>query len=151
MKKLLLLLGLCLYVFNGFAQSNAANQSKDFDQFWKKWHTAIMKKDYNAVSQFIEFPLVIKRGEGANAIQTVAKNDFATFFKSFLDEPMHDDQSRFTVLRGMKDLNEEDKMLVDGDSATINDMEFEKVDGTWKLVYIYQESQKAFAGTKAKN
>ncbi|ATL46795.1 hypothetical protein COR50_06170 [Chitinophaga caeni] len=148
MKKCLLVIGFCLFVMNSFSQSAPDTDTKDFEQFWSKWQTAIVKKDFNTVSQYIDFPLVVKKGEGTNSVMTVARKDFTIFFKQFLDQPAPGTpgENRFATLKGKKLLDEEDRMWIEKELATVGDFEFQKVDGKWKLIYIYDIPTETFAG-----
>ncbi|MBO9152716.1 hypothetical protein ACFOTA_10895 [Chitinophaga sp. GCM10012297] len=138
MKSTLLSLAMCLCLLVVKAQPASAPEVKEFEVFWKKLYTAIVKKDYNAVSQYIEFPLVVKKNLADNTVQTIGRQEFPRFFSGYLDMPAKDEfVNKYGLLRARKALSEDDKTMVDEDSATIEDFEFQKVDGEWKLVYVY--------------
>ncbi|UYQ93000.1 hypothetical protein MKQ68_23245 [Chitinophaga horti] len=137
MKKSILALCAFLLLFAGFAKSGDT-APKDFESFWKKLHTAIIKKDYTTISQFVEFPLVVEIRKNDSNVQTVKADGFREFFNDYLSRPS-DDMTRYEALRAKKQLSEEDLTLINDGSATIDDMEFQKIGGHWKLVYIYAE------------
>ncbi|RPD40239.1 hypothetical protein [Chitinophaga barathri] len=138
MKKSLLSLAMCLCLLVVKAQPASAPEVKEFEAFWKKLYTAIVKKDYNAVCQYIEFPLVVKKSLADTSVQTIGRQEFPGFFSVYLEMPAKDDFiNKYGMLRARKALSEDDKTMVDEDSATIEDFEFQKVDGQWKLVYVY--------------
>ncbi len=45
--------------------------------------------------------------------------------------------NKYGLLKSRRDLNDDDKSMISEDSATMEDFEFQKVDGQWKLVYVY--------------
>ena len=139
MKRSLLSLAMCLFLLVVKAQSASAPEVKEFEAFWKKLYTAIVKKDYNAVSQHIEFPLVVKKSLTDTSVQTIGRQEFPGFFSGYLNMPANNNEfdSKYSLLRARKALSEDDKTMVDENSATIEDFEFQKVDGEWKLVYVY--------------
>lgn len=142
MKTTILSLFLCLSLLCGRAQS-ADPAFKTFESFWKKFHTAIMDKDFQRLSTFTAFPLVVKKDIHDTAVQTIRREDFAAFFRQYLDMPAGGDHpDKYAMLRVHKALTEEDEEMMSEDSATIEDFEFEKVDGAWKLVYIYATAGK---------
>lgn len=138
MKHCLFATAMCLILLVGKAQQASAPEVKAFETFWKKVHTAIMKKDYSAVSAFIEFPLVVKKSLSDTAVSTVGARDFATFFSGYLEMPARDQFiNKYGLLKTRRDLNDDDKSMISEDSATMEDFEFQKIDGEWKLVYVY--------------
>jgi len=137
MKSGLLSLILCLILLGGKAQKSDP-ASKEFEAFWKQLYTAIVKKDYQAVSQFIEFPLVVKKNLTDASVQTVNQEEFGKFFTIYLNLPGKEIyNNKYELLRARKSLSEDDLSLLSDDSATIEDFEFQKIEGQWKLVYIY--------------
>lgn len=137
MKSGFLSLTLCLLLLGGKAQ-RPEPALKEFEAFWKKLYVAIVKKDYQAVSQYIEFPLVVKKSLADTSVQTVNKEEFGRFFNIYLALPAKETyNNKYELLRARKSLNDEDLSLLSDDSATIEDFEFQKIDGQWKLVYIY--------------
>lgn len=139
MKKSILSLCACLLLFVGTAQSTDT-EPRDFAAFWKKLHVAILKKDYSAISQYVEFPLVVEVKKNDGTVQTIKKESFPEFFNAYLSRTS-DDLTRYELLRAKKQLSEEDLTLINDGSATIDDLEFQKIDGQWKLVYIYADGQ----------
>ncbi|WP_295126647.1 hypothetical protein [uncultured Chitinophaga sp.] len=135
MKKSILSLFAFLCLLVGNARSGDT-EPKDFESFWKKLHSAIIKKDYTTLSQFVEFPLIVEGNREASGTQTVKKDGFPEFFSGYLSRTS-EDMTRYDLLRAKKELSEEDLTLINDGSATIDDMEFQKIDGRWKLVYIY--------------
>lgn len=138
MKRALLSLATCLFLLVVKAQPASAPEVKEFEVFWKKLYTAIVKKDYNAVCQYIEFPLVVKKSLADTSVQTIGRQEFPGFFSGYLNMPAKDEFiNKYGLLRARKTLSDDDKTMVDEDSATIEDFEFQKVGGEWKLVYVY--------------
>lgn len=137
MKSGFLSLILCLLLLGGKAQKSDP-ALKEFETFWKKLYTAIVKKDYQAISQFIEFPLVVKKNLTDASVQTVNQEEFGKFFTIYLNLPGKETyNNKYELLRARKSLSEDDLSLLSDDSATIEDFEFQKIEGQWKLVYIY--------------
>ncbi|MGE7777974.1 hypothetical protein ACQKLP_24875 [Chitinophaga sp. NPDC101104] len=138
MKHCLFAMAMCLILLVGKAQQASAPEVKEFETFWRKVHAAIMKKDFPAVSGYIEFPLVVRKSISDTAVSTVSAKDFATFFNGYLEMPARDQFiNKYGLLKSRRDLNEDDKSMISEDSATMEDFEFQKVDGQWKLVYVY--------------
>lgn len=138
MKCGLLSLILCLLLLGGKAQMTDEPALKEFEAFWKKLYTAIMKKDYPAVSQYIEFPLVVKKNLADTSVQIINKEEFNKFFNIYLSLPAAETfPNKYELLRARKSLTDDDLALLSDDSATIGDFEFQKIDGEWKLVYLY--------------
>lgn len=137
MKKTFLALCASLLLIATAARSGDSGP-KDFVAFWKKLHNAIIKKDYNSISQFVEFPLVVELKKENGSVETVKPENFRDFFNRYLSRE-HEEISRYEELRAKKELSEEDLTLINDGSATIDDMEFQKIGGAWKLVYIYAE------------
>lgn len=138
MKHCLSVLAMCLILLVGKAQQASAPEVKEFELFWKKVHTAIMKKDFRAVSSYIEFPLVVRKSLSDTTVSTVGAQEFASFFNSYLEMPARDSFiNKYGLLKSRRDLNDEDKSMISEESATMEDFEFLKVDGQWKLVYVY--------------
>lgn len=131
-------LAMCLLLLGGKAQRASAPVLKEFETFWKKLHTAIVKKDYPAVSQLTEFPLVVKKSLTDTSVQSVSREEFAKFFNAYLQLPVSGDLvNKYGLLCARKALSEDDMALVTDDSASVEDFEFQKVNGQWKLVYVY--------------
>lgn len=131
-------MAMCLLLLGGKAQRASAPELKEFEIFWKKLYTAIVKKDYQVISQCTEFPLVVKKSLTDTAVQTITREDFASFFDDYLELPVNGEfVNKYGLLRARKTLNEDDISLVTDDSASIEDFEFQKVGGRWKLVYVY--------------
>jgi hypothetical protein len=142
MKSSLLSLAMCLLLLVGKAQRTSEPELKEFEAFWKKFYTALVKKDYQSVSGFIEFPLVVKKSLTDTAVQTIGKDEFAHFFNDYLELPAKEEfANKYNLLRARKLLSDDDKSMVSDDAATIEDFEFQKVDGKWKLVYVYMLAQ----------
>ncbi|WP_157962749.1 hypothetical protein [Chitinophaga deserti] len=138
MKHCLSALIMCLILLVGKAQQASAPEVKEFELYWKKVHAAIMKKDYTAVSRFIEFPLVVRKSISDTAVTTVDAKEFANFFSAYLDMPARDSFiNKYGLLKNRRDLNDDDKSMISEESATMEDFEFQKVDGQWKMVYVY--------------
>lgn len=138
MKHCLSVLAMCLILLVGKAQQASAPEVKEFEMFWKKVHAAIMKKDYPAVSSYIEFPLVVKKSLSDTAVSTVGAQEFATFFSNYLDMPARDSFiNKYGLLKSRRDLSDDDKSMISEDAATMEDFEFQKTGGEWKLVYVY--------------
>ena len=129
---------MCLLLLGGKAQRAYAPAVKEFEVFWKKLHAAIVKKDYQALSQCTEFPLVVKKSLADTAVQTITRDEFSVFFNTYLELPAAGEfGNNYGRLRAHKTLSDDDFSLVTDDSASIEDFEFQKVDGRWKLVYVY--------------
>lgn len=142
MKSSLLSLAMCLLLLVGKAQRTSEPELKEFEAFWKKFYTALVKKDMQGVSGFIDFPLVVKKSLRDTAVQTIDKDQFASFFNDYLELPAKEEfANKYNLLRARKLLSEDDKSMVSDDAATIEDFEFQKVDGKWKLVYVYMLAQ----------
>ncbi len=138
MKHCLSALIMCLILLVGKAQQASAPEVKEFELYWRKVHAAIMKKDYPAVSRFIEFPLVVRKSISDTAVTTVDAKEFANFFSGYLDMPARDSFiNKYGLLKNRRDLNDDDKSMISEESATMEDFEFQKVDGQWKMVYVY--------------
>lgn len=141
MKRGLLSLILCLLILGGKAQ-RPEPVVKEFETFWKKLYTAIVRKDYQAMMNYIEFPLVVKKSLRDTAVQTITREEFARFFNVYLNMPANDSfPSKYELLRARKSLSEDDLSLLSDDSATVEDFEFQKIEGQWKLVYVYATEQ----------
>ncbi|WP_343700336.1 hypothetical protein [Chitinophaga sp.] len=142
MKSCLLAVFMCFLLLGGKAQRASAPALKEFEAFWKRLHTAIIKKDYQALSQYTEFPLVVKKSLADTTVQTVGREEFPAFFKNYLELPVAGDfGNKYELLRARKTLNEDDIALVTDDSASVEDFEFQKVNGGWKLVYVYATAE----------
>ncbi|MGX5818326.1 hypothetical protein ACWKWU_09035 [Chitinophaga lutea] len=138
MKSCVLSLTLCLSLLVGRAQIAAAPGIKEFEVFWKKLQTAIVKKDFTAISQHTEFPLVVKKSLSDTSVQSVTRENFADFFSHYLELPAEDHSgNKYDQLRAKRALTDDDADMVSDDAATIGDFEFLKVEGRWKLVYVY--------------
>ncbi len=138
MKSVALSLFMCLYLLTGHAQRASGPELKEFETFWKKLYTAIVKRDFQLVSQCTEFPLVVKKSLSDTAVQTIRKEEFVRFFSNYLELPANETfGNKYSLLKARKALSEDDISLVTDDSATIEDFEFQKVNGQWKLVYVY--------------
>ena len=129
---------MCLLLLGGKAQRASAPEVKEFEVFWKKLYTAIVKKDYQVLSQCTEFPLVVKKSLTDTAVQTIGREEFPAFFNAYLALPVSGELvNKYGLLRARKTLNDDDMSLVTEESASVEDFEFQKVDGRWKLVYVY--------------
>lgn len=138
MKSCLLSMAMCLLLLGGKAQRASAPGVKEFEAFWKKLYPAIVQKDYQVLSQYTEFPLVVKKSLADTVVQSIGREDFPEFFDAYLELPVDGEFiNKFGLLRARKTLNDDDVSLVTEDFATIEDFEFQKIDGEWKLVYVY--------------
>lgn len=137
MKRGLLSLIMCLLLLGGKAQGPDP-ALKEFENFWKKLYIAIVEKDFQTISEYIEFPLVVEKNPADTSVRTIRKEEFGKFFTIYLNLPVNETyHNKYELLRARKTLNENDLSLLSDDSATIEDFEFQKIDGQWKLVYIY--------------
>jgi len=138
MKSSLLSLAMCLFLLVVKAQPASAPEVKEFEAFWKKLYTAIVEKDYNAICSYTAFPLVVKKDLSDTAVLIIDRQEFPHFFSIYLNMPADEEFiNKYGLLRARKSLSEDDKTMVDENSATIEDFEFQKVEGEWKLVYVY--------------
>ncbi len=138
MKSCLLSLAMCLFLLVVKAQPASAPNVKEFEAFWQKLYTAIVDKDYEAISRYTAFPLVVKRDLSDTAVLTVDRQEFPRFFSIYLNMPADEEFiNKYGLLRARKSLSDDDKTMVDENSASIEDFEFQKMDGEWKLVYVY--------------
>ena len=140
MKRGILSLTLCLLLLGGKAQRSEP-VIKEFEAFWKKLYTAIVKKDYQALSQYIEFPLVVKQSLADTSVQTIGKEQFGKFFNSYLALPATETYpNKYELLRARRSLNDEDLSLLSEDSATIEDFVIQKIDGNRNWFIFTQQT-----------
>lgn len=125
------------------ACSNKTSKTEDldFDKFWEDFRNSVLniEKDTSSIMNFVNFPLETKGDDEYSPIIRYNRNEFISIFKDYLSRPVgpnpKDHETAFYSIKKQK------KAKLDA-SNRIDDMIFKKVDGNWKLTFLYYFKRK---------
>jgi hypothetical protein len=128
--------GIPLFLLILIIGSNAclAQDTGNFQKFWSDFREAVINNDTSKIISYTKLPIRTRGPQDSDPIIKYGRKRFIPVFKEFLERP--------TGIN-VNDLNERQIDLIRKtktitlDDYRIGDMEFECINGEWKLVLIY--------------
>jgi len=131
-----------LFLLFTYSQPSYSQQrDKSFDTFWSKFRKAVIDKNYDTLKSLTQFPLIVKGTLDGDPIKRFKSDKFIFIFKHYLK------QNNTTVTGNALDDIVETEIIPDKDfsethisDVRFSDMEFKRINGKWKLYFIYIET-----------
>jgi hypothetical protein len=132
----------CDYIYEVYARwSNGESHytfrtvDSEINEFWTVFREAVLSRDYDAIAEFVNFPLETRGDLDGDPIITVGIEKFEDVFSAFL-ELLNGDRTWYHT--NFYDVEQNMYFSHYGnESARAGNMEFEKINGEWKLTFIY--------------
>jgi len=132
---------------NQCTKKTTNDELANFVTFWEKFRKAVIVMDSVELKQLAIFPLTVKGYQDWDPTIKVEKNNFMKYFNKCLNEQTVIDKISGTNLDHIKRLSEIKKSEEFGVNDVnlkwqrVGNMEFEKINSTWKLTQIYTDTR----------
>ncbi|HVK99353.1 MAG TPA: hypothetical protein VM553_06040 [Dongiaceae bacterium] len=133
-------LGLLFTLF--FTLSCSAAADVDFQSFWTQFRKAALASDYTALEKMSKMPLEVKGVDDSMPSQQLDSAKLKQVFPALLAQKIYryegDELSELT-LRQVLEQTSSVKAQADAKDARVEQFEFAKTDGQWRLIRAYLE------------
>lgn len=129
-------------------ETKALQDSIAFNKFWNRFRQAVLKYDTLKVKAMVNFPLKVRGNEDMDPLLNIQSKNFSGIWDVFLKrETTYYNGKMETNLEHIKRVNSDEHT---GQSAEnwqrMGDMQFERLNGQWKLVLIYLDTKQLSGG-----
>jgi hypothetical protein len=118
---------------------DVAQTDTTFGFFWKNFQKAIVSNDFQMLINLTNFPLETRGPQDIDKIVKYDESEFNIVFQTFLKESSVPDLTELDLIKKLEkfDLTNEKDFTVSDDWARVGEMEFKRIDGQWKLTFLY--------------
>ncbi len=117
--------------------NDKVNDHSDINIFWDNFRRAILEKDIEELKNLTSFPLGTRGPWDSNPIVRFEESKFENVINIFLEQDYNLEPS-FEYIKRMEILSFNERgPYKEGDWVRIGDMEFNLIDNSWKLTFIY--------------
>lgn len=141
LRKALLAAGLAL-----IACTCAAEDAADggFRTFWAGFRRAVVAGDATEVAALTHFPLEVRGPDDGDPVERYDRAGFAAIWKRLLAQTVYVPSNGQVIAKTMADVVAEKKEIAPADrltddSARVQQFEFRRIDGQWRLARAYLE------------
>ena len=110
-----------------------------FGFFWTNFQKAVVNNDFQTLIKLSHFPLETRGPQDEDKIVKYNESEFKVVFETFLKENNDPDLTELDLIKKLEEydkLNKRD-FYVNEDESRVGEMEFRKIDGQWKLTFLY--------------
>ena len=125
---------------NTVAQNQGSqNKNDDFQLFWSQFRESILSTDTSRIISLTKFPIETRGPLDSDSTIFYKREDFITIFNKFLKShsgSINFNETESDVIQKTAIVNSSDQL-----TRRVGDMIFGKVEGHWKLVFIFTEPE----------
>jgi len=139
-KKIVLLFSLIIFSLTATSCNAETNSDSDgsFPVFWKKFRSASLNNDMDAILKMTRFPFVVKGDLDMNGVVSLNKIKFKNQFNKFLNQDIRENLTPESMRSYIKKNKQVSPIIEDG-QTTLGLFSFELINGTWLFVRAYVE------------
>jgi hypothetical protein len=140
------LLALCAVVVYA-VPAGAAEPEINFAQFWTRFRAAVLQRKWDEIKSYTQFPLKTHGVLDGSPKRKITESRFQTHFERFLTQrtfESNDDDERITISQEEKirrRTSPYNNIPASHDWARVEDMQFHRRMGGWKLSLIYSDEE----------
>jgi hypothetical protein len=110
-----------------------------FGFFWSNFRKAVVSNDFQRLIKLTNFPLETRGPQDIDKIVKYDESKFNIVFQTFLKEDTEPDLTELDLIKKLEkfDLTNEKDFTINGSWARVGEMEFRRIDGQWKLTFLY--------------
>ena len=110
-----------------------------FQKFWLTFREAVIENDTLEIAELTRFPFETRGEMDSDPIVKYDRTNFFKVFKAYLGQEIYwnEDEGFISSLEEIKRRTFIDSANVHENWTRVGHLEFEKIDGNWKLVFAY--------------
>jgi hypothetical protein len=120
-------------------KSHSDTLGNNFQEFWLTFRKAVIENDTLKIAELTRFPFETRGEMDTDPIVKFDRTNFFKVFKVYLGQETYwnENEGFISSLEEIKRLTIIDSSTVHENWTRVGDLEFEKIDGNWKLVFAY--------------
>ena len=109
-----------------------------FVRYWKIFRESVLDSDFKKLDSLTQFPLIVRGTLDSDPEKYIGINKFKKVFRVYLKQA-----NAFYSATDLNDIKEKEQLSVKDfrylwkNQMSVDDLEFEKIKGHWKLTLIY--------------
>ena len=110
-----------------------------FEFFWNNFQKAVINNDLQTLIKLSHFPIETRGPQDEDEIVKYDESEFNIVFQTFLKENTAPDLTELDLIKKLEKFDSKNKrdFSVYKDEARVGEMEFKKINGHWKLRFLY--------------
>jgi len=110
-----------------------------FGCFWTNFQKAVVSNDFQKLIKLTKFPLKARGPQDEDKIVKYKESEFNIVFQTFLKEDTELDLTELDLIKKLEkfDSTNTKDFAIYKNGARVGEMEFNKIDGQWKLTFLY--------------
>ena len=120
-------------------KSLSDTSENSFQKFWLTFRKAVIDNDTIEIAELTIFPFETRGEMDSDPIVKFDRINFFRVFEAYLGQEtyLNENEGSISSLEEIKRRTNIDTTSVHENRARVGDLEFEKIDGNWKLVFAY--------------
>ena len=110
-----------------------------FGFFWANFQKAAINNDFQTLIKLTIFPLETRGPQDEDKIVKYDESEFKIVFETFLKEDTEPDLTEFDLLKKLVNFDSKNQkdFTIYKDEARVGEKEYKKINGQWKLRFLY--------------
>jgi|GEM_PF-7124283 len=116
----------------------------EFGVYWQQFHKAWVEKDFTQMQSLCRLPITVKGVMDGMKPQKITTKNFNEKLTHIMQEPSDELKNgklvTTSVYEKIKSIENPKDLYSDDTHMRVEDLEFEKINGSWKLTGLYSDS-----------